>query len=135
MPPSTSAATPTTGSGVSAGRKEVEAIPVSSAESQLREVGYDAELPKEVAAAGVKAQPTHVPVPPPVVDMGVTSTGANSPPAGQEVAVPLTDDQIALGLTQGINQSFRWLAQWCLRRLDQLHISFRVTGGKIRRKA
>ena len=121
--------------GAPAGRKEVEVAPASAIEPQLREVGYDVELPKEVAAAGVKMRPSSVPVSQPVGSMGVKPTGTNVPSAAQAVALPLTDDQIAQGLTRGINQSVRWLAQWCLRRLEQLHISFTVKGGKVQRKS
>ena len=132
VPPSPA---PSATGGAPGGRKEVEVAPLSGAEPQLREVGYDVELPKEVAAAGVKGRPVSVPVSASVSDMGVKPRGTNVPPSAQAVSLPLTDDQIAVGLTRGINQSFRWLAQWCLRRLDQLHISFRVIGGKVRRKA
>lgn len=87
--------------------------------------GQEIELPKEVAAAGVRPQPTTVQLPQSVAQMGVTPTG-QSPLGGvpaTTVALPLTDDQIAQGLKQSITSSWRWLAQWCVRKIKQLHRS------------
>ena len=93
--------------------------------------GQEMELPKEVAGAGVRIQPTSIPIPPPVSQMGVKPAGNNVPvqtvPA---VALPLTDDQIAMGLRQSIVNSWRWLSEWCVKRLKQLHITLRSAGGK-----
>lgn len=89
------------------------------------------ELPKEVASVGVRTQPTTVPVPPPVAKLGVKPIGANVPLPTQTVALPLTDDQIVQGLRQSVTSSFRWFAEWCLRRLKQLHIAVKTVGGKL----
>lgn len=101
--------------------KEVEGG-IGLAEAGLRDTsGVEVEIPKEVASAGVKVQPTTVPIPPPVAQMGVTPAGANVP--GQTtttVVLPLTDDQLAKGLKASISSSIRWLAVWCVRRIKQL---------------
>lgn len=83
--------------------------------------GAEIELPKEVASAGVKVQPTTVQLPQSVAQMGVTSVGQTTQPQATTVAIPLTDDQIAQGLKQSITSSWRWLAQWCVRKLKQLY--------------
>ncbi len=91
--------------------------------------GQEMELPKEVAAAGVKVQPTTVQLPQAVTQMGVTPVGAAAPPP-TTVALPLTDDQIAQGLKLSIASSWRWLAEFCVRRLKQLHMAVKRIGGK-----
>lgn len=80
------------------------------------------ELRKEVAAAGVKAHPTVVAIPPAVAQLGVQAIGSNSPaPTGQAVVLPLSDDQITQALHADVTSSLRWLAEWCVRKLKQLH--------------
>lgn len=95
--------------------------------------GQEIALPKEVAAAGVKVHPTSVTLPQPVSQMGVTPTGQTSPPPTITVVLPLTDDQIVQGLTQSITSSLRWLAEWCVRRLKQIHLELKAIHGKIMR--
>ncbi|HCS79398.1 TPA: hypothetical protein DIV55_06725 [Patescibacteria group bacterium] len=110
------------GTGVGSISKEIEGG-VGLSEAGLHDVsGQEMELPKEVAAVGVKVQPTTVTIPQPVAQMGVISAGTNVPaqPA-PAVALPLTDDQIAVGLKASITSSIRWLAEWCVLRLKQLH--------------
>ena len=82
--------------------------------------GKEIELPKEVAAAGVRTQPTTVQLPQVVTQMGVAPVGQAVMPQAPAVALPLTDDQIAQGLKQSITSSWRWLAEWCIRKLKQL---------------
>jgi hypothetical protein len=97
----------------------------------LHEVGRDIDLPKEVAAVGVHIQPTVVAIPPKVSQMGVAPAGANVTVAsGASVSLPLNDDQIATGMKQGVTSSFRWLAEWCVRKLKQMHIILKNIGGK-----
>ena len=108
------------GTGVGSISKEIEGG-VGLSEAGLHDVsGQEMELPKEVAAVGVKVQPTTVTIPQPVAQMGVISAGTNVP-AAPAVALPLTDDQIAVGLKASITSSIRWLAEWCVLRLKQLH--------------
>lgn len=40
-----------------------------------------------------------------------------SPPAPQDpqIILPITDDQLNLGLKQKVTDSIRWLSEWCLR--------------------
>jgi hypothetical protein len=105
--------------GTSVGvNKEIEG---GSSELPFRPTGQETEVSPEIASSGVKVQPTTIPIPQPVQAMGVKPAGQNIPPAAPAVALPLSDDQIALGLKQGIWSSWRWLAQWCIRKLKQIH--------------
>jgi hypothetical protein len=99
--------------------------------SPFTEIGKEIELPKEVSAVGVSVQPTAIPIPPNVSQMGVAPAGANVTVSdGDSVTLPLTDDQIVAGLHQNPTSSWRWLAEWCVRRLKQLHIIIKNIGGK-----
>lgn len=89
--------------------------------------GQEIELPKEVAAAGVRIQPTSIPIPPSVSQMGVTPAGNNivvhsAPP----IVLPLTDEQIAIGLRLSIVDSLRWLSEWCVKRIKQFRIRIKI---------
>jgi hypothetical protein len=107
--------------------KEKETIGLHGSEvTHLQEVGRDAPLPSEVAAVGVKAHPTVVPLPQNVAQLGVKSVGANSVlGSGQSVKLPLTEEQIIEGEKQPVTSSWKWLAAWCRRKLDQfaLHMA------------
>jgi len=105
--------------GVSAASKEIEGAEIAIEEKPMQDAtGVEIELPKEVVSAGVKVQPTSIPVPQPISQSGVTASGANIT-AVQTGPVPLTDDQIAHGLQQSITSSWRWLAEWCVKKLKQ----------------
>ena len=106
---------------ISAG-KELEPGGAGFEQPGLRDVqGAEIELPKEVAAAGVTQKPTTVQLPQVVTQMGVTPVGQMVLPQAPAAALPLTETQIALGLKQSITSSWRWLAEWCVRKLKQLH--------------
>jgi hypothetical protein len=119
--------------GVGSTAKETEGtIGMTQNESfPLTEIGKDIDLPKEVVAAGVSFQPTVVTIPPKVSQMGVAPAGQNiTVSSGATVSLPLTDDQIELGLKQNVTSSWRWLAVWCVRKLKKLHIVLKKIGGK-----
>lgn len=103
-------------------QKEVEIGGLRSAETGLLDVGtQEIEISKEVASVGVKVQPTVVQLPQAVTQMGVTPVGQMGLPQAPAAALPLTETQIVLGLKQSITSSWRWLAEWCVRKLKQLH--------------
>ncbi len=108
----------------SIGGREKEAGGITSGELPLTPVGGEMEVPKEVASFGVSAQPTSIPIPPNVSQMGVKPLGQNIPstPSIGTITLPLTDDQIFLGTKQNIFSSWRWLAEWCKRRLRQIRL-------------
>ncbi len=123
---------PQTSSPTGSFAKEKEVFgSIQSPEVPLRAVGTEVTLPKEVVSAGVRIHPTTVPVPPPVAQMGVTAVSDNVAiqTTATSVVLPLTDDQIAQGLSQSIETSWRWLAEWCKRKLLTIHIRLNVAGG------
>ena len=121
-------------SGGSIGGKELESGGVGLEEPGLKDVsGKEIELPKEVVAAGVTSQPTTVAIPQPVAQMGVKAIGDAVVPLAPPVALPLSDEQIALGLKQSVTTSWRWLAEFCRRRLKQMHIGLKAIHGKLTR--
>jgi len=82
--------------------KETESgIGLAAGESpSLTEIGKDTELPKEYRRR-VSLHPTVVPLPQHVSQMGVKPAGSNITAGnGQSVTLPLTDDQIEIGLKQ-----------------------------------
>lgn len=99
---------------------------------ELRDArSQEIELPKEVVSAGVRVQPTSIPIPAPVAQMGVQPAGKNIPPTqSATVILPLTDDQIAKGLHESITSSWLWLAHWCIKRLKQIHMGIKLIQGK-----
>ncbi|MBI5620612.1 hypothetical protein HY949_02455 [Candidatus Gottesmanbacteria bacterium] len=111
--------------------KELEQGGVGLEQPGLKDVsGREIELPKEVSAVGVSTQPTTVQIPQSVANMGVKAVGDAVVPIAPPSVLPLTDDQIALGLKQSVTSSWRWLAEFCVRRLKQLHMTIKGIGGK-----
>ena len=116
--------TPPGNTPISQPNKEAEVGGLPS-EVPFRPAGQEVELSPEVASAGVKVQPTTIPIPQPVSQVGFQAVGQNVPAPAPAVTLPLSDDQIAQGLKQSIWSSWRWLAQWCLRKLKQVHRSLK----------
>lgn len=104
------------------GSKEVEKTVSGRVEMPLKDVSpVEVELSHEVAQAGVKVQPVHIQLPQNVIQAGVQTVGGQTLTTGQAVVLPLTDEQIAKGLHASVVTSLRWLTEWCLRKLKQLH--------------
>lgn len=105
--------------GPGMGAKEREAIggavefPVTS--------GQEVELPKEVTSVGVSARPENIPIPQSVTQLGVQPLGQNVPVESTQgtITLPITDTEIAQGLRQDPTTSWRFLAEWCKRRLKK----------------
>lgn len=95
----------------------------------LREMGKEAPLPSEVLSAGVRARGTSVTLPQSVAQLGVKPVG-DTTEAPAAAVLPLTDDQIATGLHQSLASSWRWLSEWCIRKLKQLHMTLKKMHGK-----
>ncbi|MBI4062334.1 hypothetical protein HY410_00260 [Candidatus Gottesmanbacteria bacterium] len=110
-----SASTPAPGKELEGGIALGEPFP-------LKDIGTaEINLPKEVIAVGVSARPTNVSLPQAVQQLGVRAAGqAGGSAQTPAVALPLTDDQIVQGLKLGITSSWRWFAEWCTRRINQL---------------
>ena len=77
--------------------KEIEA------EGYIERVEKDPELFKALADDYVK-------------QVGMTTPAAQNP----KVKLPLSDDQIKLGLHHKVWEAIRWLAEWCLRQVKML---------------
>ncbi len=127
---------PSFSSAVSYGNKE--ASPASTMPDRMEGLadatGQELELPKEVVSAGVRVHPTTIKIPAPVSKLGVKPSGMNIPvQTTSTVVLPLTDDQIAKGLHEGINNSVRWLAEWCVKRLKHLHYTLKNVNGSLLR--
>jgi len=129
---------PTSISGTSLQKEAEPVVDVNVSETAvMNEFGKDMALPKEVVQAGVTIHPTSINIPPSLTNAGLMSIG--QPPVttvSQTTAInlPLTDDQIAQGLAVGMENSWRWLAEWCVRRLKMLHMTIKNIGGKGRRE-
>jgi hypothetical protein len=115
------------------GAKELE--PVAAKADGMRDAtGQETVLAPEVSGAGVKVRPGVIPINPRVAQMGVKPAGQNIPvQTTPTVVLPLTDQQIEVGLHQGITDSMRWLAVWCVRKLKQAHIALRNIHGSVLR--
>ncbi|MBI5613488.1 hypothetical protein HY947_01035, partial [Candidatus Gottesmanbacteria bacterium] len=112
--------------------KESESVSLSSSETPIvRELGKDVPLPKEVISSGVKMQSASVTLPKAVSSLGVKPVGNAVPVSNApSIVLPLSDDQITSGLHKGVADSIRWLSEWCVRRLRQVHLAIRSIGGK-----
>ena len=130
--PSTDQPIPTPVSGSSVG-KEFEPTTAIIESAQDVKQAQDAELPKEVSAIGVRLQPTTIVLPRVVQNAGVQAVNpsASAIVIAPIVKLPLSDDEIAKGLHEGVISSVRWLAEWCVRRLKQVHIIVKDVGGKL----
>ncbi len=90
--------------------RAVEEIPSGVEEEKLKEAeGYIEKIEKEAELAA------------PVVDDYTRQVlvGAAAPQK-LKVTLPLTDDQIKLGLHHKIWEGIRWLAEWCARQIKIL---------------
>lgn len=108
--------------------KEKEAKQI--VEGPLEEI-VEPEPSGEIARHLVKTK-EEIRLSPDLKTMGVSTpvaTKAVSDTATTSLTLPLTDDQIALGLHAQILSSLRWLAEWCLRQLKKAHMHLKKAGG------
>jgi hypothetical protein len=115
--------------------KEIAPVSINQEVSMVQEIGKESPLPPEVVKAGVTMRSDSVTLPPAVSNLGVAPAGTYNQvtPPVPSIKLPLTDDQIANGLQQSLSDSWRWLAQWCVRQLQQIHIQIKsVPGGTVR---
>lgn len=139
LPATASASNPVVKSAIPQGAgvaKEVEVIHSAPVEAPtITEVGQEIPLAPEVSHVGVSLHPTTVEIPKTVQQLGVKPVGQYTPPPTvSAVVLPLSDEKIAEGLHQSITSSWRWLSQWCIRRLKELHIALNAKGGKVVRE-
>ena len=123
-------------SPVSAGGKELEILPSIKAET-VKEVSTEAEIPKEVEKAGVAQIAETIELPLDLKNLGISNPVPQSA-TGQtatlpEVKLPISDQQVFIGLHQDVTSAFRWLSEWCVHKLHKAHVVIKVIHGKIRR--
>lgn len=128
--------TPTqTTSPVGSLSKEQEVSRSVGAEA-VQEVVKDVEISPEVEKAGITAvNRQSIELPPDVKKLGVTQSGSSTPVATATtvttVVLPISDQQVVAGLHAQIMSSLRWLAVWCLKKLQKAHVVLKVIHGKI----
>jgi hypothetical protein len=86
------------------------------AREYIKEIPLRPKIPPEVERAGVK----HVPAPAPIIKKGK-----------KKIQLPLTDDQIVVGLHAHIWESIKWLAVWCVRKLKKAHVAVKEIHGRL----
>lgn len=113
-----------------------EQEPLSIGESVvMKESVADVEVSPELERAGVVKRSETIDLPPDVKAMGVSAAGPAQPVIYTgAVQLPLTDDQIIVGLHAQILSSLRWLAEWCVRQLKKVHTHLKTVGGKVVRE-
>ena len=112
--------------------KEIETTPINPQPEipQLTEIGREIELNPNVSAAGESVQRTVIEIPPPLT-AHLKPAGQNTTlGTGETIELPLTDDQILAGLKQPPTSSWKFLALWCKRQLQQIGRVIRTIGGK-----
>lgn len=115
--------------------REQEVIP-SAEVAPISEVLPDVEIAPELESIGLEKRSETIDLPPDMKKMGVTAVGAAQPVFDdtQTISLPLTDDQIIVGLHAQIVSSLRWLAEWCIRQLKRAHVKLKTVHGKIIRE-
>lgn len=113
--------------------KEQEAIKITAAE-EVASISVEATLPEEVEKAGVEIVKETIELPPDVKKLGVTTTGPSVSVVTTtipQIPLPISDQQVVVGLHAQLLSSLRWLAIWCIRKLKKAHIALKKIHGKI----
>lgn len=98
-------------------------------EESIRDV-KEHEVPKELKEHVVRTKEA-IELPPDLKKMGVSTPPASgnvSDVVTGEVKLPLTDDEIEQGVHMKVMNSFRWLAEWCLKQLKKAHMQLTKQG-------
>lgn len=118
-------------SPLSAGRvsKESETA-FNTGEITSKEISKEIEIPKAVKAVGVEKIQGTIELPPDLKKLGVTPGPSGIPVVSAvSVTLPLSDDKIINGLKAPIAQSLKWLALWCIFRLQKAHLVLKKIHG------
>ena len=111
--------------------KEAEGTPVIKGEISASE-SQEFEIPKEVASVGVREIKGTIELPPDVKRLGVAPSGSQTPVVSlPTVSLPLTDDKILQGVNAPLTSAFKWLAVWCIKKLQKAHLVLKNIHGKI----
>lgn len=119
---------PTQGGGVGMQKEQEPLIPPEA--GPIEEVIGEVEVAPELERIGVEKRGETIKLPPDVRKMGVKAVGPTQPATTTTtIPLPLTDDQIVVGLHAKIISSLRWLAEWCIRQLKKAHYHLKVIAG------
>lgn len=114
--------------------KEFETVKITDSEA-VGEVSKEPEIPKEVEKAGVVKVSETIELPPDVKKLGVTPSSSSIPmnvtQVLPKVVLPISDQQIIVGLHAKVTSAFKWLSIWCIRQLKKAHVALKVIHGKI----
>ena len=109
-------------------------IAIEEAPSEHKELA-----PKKELGEVVQPIPTKPEIPPAVERSGaVQHTGPTTPIPQQPsptITLPLSDEEIVRGLHAHVWQSIRWLAVWCVRKLQKARIRVKELHGKLIRSS
>lgn len=138
VPSSNVPSTPTFGSGAKELQPGVEQIYLEEAEKTKELKEQLAELEKEAEVKEIKGE---VELPEMVKKAGVEVVGEDTPiPTQTTVVLPLDDTKVYhivksfKKLHQNVKDSVTWLAFWCYRQLQVLHIKLKEVGGQVTRE-
>ncbi|MBI4067014.1 hypothetical protein HY407_01420 [Candidatus Gottesmanbacteria bacterium] len=121
----------TTGSSA----KEKEGVSLAKT-ADVQVISPEVVVEGEVEKSGVVRHPERVEIPPDLAKMGVSHAGSTVPAASvptQTIVLPVSDDQVFMGLHQPIISALRWLAEWSLKHLKAAHYTLKKVHGKIMR--
>lgn len=110
-----------------------ESEPIKSAEP-LQTITSEAEIAPEVTKAGVQVLKETIELPPDLAKLGVAPSGTGAvitAAVPAQVVLPLSDDQVVVGLHQKVTSALRWLAAWCVKKLKKAHIVLKTVHGRI----
>jgi len=137
MPP-TFSSIPTTGSVAKESQPGVEQIYLEEAEKTKELKEQLAQLEKEAEVKEIKGE---IELPEMVKKAGVEVVGEDTPiPTKITVVLPLDDTKVYhvvksfKKLHQNVKDSVTWLAFWCYRQLQVLHIKLKEVGGQVTRE-
>ena|SRR3989344_9182272 len=103
---------------------------VTPAGEPLMEEANEYEVPKEVASHVQKTSET-IELPPDLKKIGLQVPPAQTSALQLQTngkTLPLTDDQIGIGLNADIKTSVRWWSVWCLKQLKKMHLTLKKVG-------
>lgn len=124
------AVSPPVTSGIS---KEHEIASIGA--EQFKEIAPKLEVPEEVEKLGVTKIGETIELPQDITKLGVTHAGPTAPVAATlpSVTLPISDQQVVVGLHTKVVGALRWLAVWCVKKLKKAHLALKVVHGKIMR--
>lgn len=114
--------------------KEHERLRVISNEV-AQEITPEVEIPKELEMVGVTKIREAIELPLDVKKLGVAPVGPSAPLTTTtilpQIVLPISDQNVLVGLHAKVTNALRWLAVWCFRKLKKAHIALKVIHGKI----